>query len=326
VPLSDLVRNVGDVMSRADSLFGTADPDAAATAADKLTDATDVIRSGHEQAASMSGDVITNYADFAQGTRDALDHLSGVESDLGNRLREAAEAVTAAHTASQSSLDVVSSASELSAWVVSESESALSDSESDESEADSEPESERSDSSSAEAESEEPESVESDSAESECELSESDSDEFESELPESDSPESEELSEALTDEDSAAAARVGAAMAITISTSPHSAAARTAIRRASGSSRARRVVSMPVTSRGAFQQAGDSIANCLAVSITRGIEMISKAPIEWGTDPPVGRTMTYRTPRSRRTCIAHIRVSRHTPSRPRRLPITGRRA
>jgi hypothetical protein len=31
---------------------------------------------------------------------------------------------------------------------------------------------------------------------------------------------------------------------------------------------------MPVTSRGAFQQAGDSIANCLAVSITRGIEMI----------------------------------------------------
>ena len=119
-----------------------------------------------------------------------------------------------------------------------------------------------------------PESVESDSAESECELSESDSEELESELSESDSPESEELSEALTEADTAAAARVGAAMAITTSTSPHSAAARTAIRRASGSSRARRVVSMPVTSRGAFQQAGDSIANCLAVSITRGIEMI----------------------------------------------------
>jgi methyl-accepting chemotaxis protein len=112
VPLSDLVRNVGDVMSRADSLFGTADPDAAATAADKLTEATDVIRSGQEQAASMSGDAITNYADFAQGTRDALDHLSGVESDLGHRLRDAAEAVTAAHTASQSALDVVSSASD----------------------------------------------------------------------------------------------------------------------------------------------------------------------------------------------------------------------
>ena len=112
MPLSDLVRNVGDVMSRADSLFGTADPDAAATAADKLTDATDVIRSGQEQAASMSGDAITNYADFAQGTRDALNHLSGVESDLGHRLHEAAEAVTAAHTASQSSLDMVSSASD----------------------------------------------------------------------------------------------------------------------------------------------------------------------------------------------------------------------
>ena len=112
VPLPDLVRNVGDVLSRADSLFGTADPDAAATAADQLTDATDVIRSGQEQAAAMSGDAITNYADFAQGTRDALDHLSGVESDLGHRLQEAAEAVTAANTASQSALDVVSSASD----------------------------------------------------------------------------------------------------------------------------------------------------------------------------------------------------------------------
>jgi CHASE3 domain sensor protein len=112
VPLPDLVRNVGDVLSRADSLFGTADPDAAATAAAGLTDATDVIRAGQEQAASMTGDAITNYAEFAQGTRDALDHLSGVESHLGHRLQEAAEAVTAAHTASQSALDVVSSASD----------------------------------------------------------------------------------------------------------------------------------------------------------------------------------------------------------------------
>lgn len=112
MPLSDLVRNVGDVMARADSLFGTADPDLSATAADKLTQATDVIRSGQEQAASMSGDAITNYGEFAQSTRDALDHLSGVESDLGHRLKDAAEAVTAAHTASQSALDVVSSASD----------------------------------------------------------------------------------------------------------------------------------------------------------------------------------------------------------------------
>jgi methyl-accepting chemotaxis protein len=112
VPLSYLVRNVGDVLSRADTLFGTADPDAAATAADHLTDATDAIRSGQEQAASMTGDAVTNYADFAQGTRDALDHLSGVESDLGQRLQEAAEAVTAAKSASQSALDVVSSASD----------------------------------------------------------------------------------------------------------------------------------------------------------------------------------------------------------------------
>ena len=112
MPLSHLVSNVGDVLSRADTLFGTADPDSAATAADQLTDATDAIRSGQEQAASMTGDAVSSYADFAQGTRDALDHLSSVESELGHRLQEAAEAVTAAKTASQSALDVVSSASD----------------------------------------------------------------------------------------------------------------------------------------------------------------------------------------------------------------------
>ena len=112
MPLSDLVRNVGDVMSRADTLFGTADPNAPATAAaDQLTDATDAIRSAQEQAASMTGDALTNYADFAQGSHDTLDQLSGVESDMGQRLQEAADAVTAAKAASQSALDVVSSAS-----------------------------------------------------------------------------------------------------------------------------------------------------------------------------------------------------------------------
>lgn len=112
MPLSDLVRNAGEVLSRADTLFGTADPDAAATAAGQLTDATDAIRSGQEQAASMTGDALADYAAFAQGSRDVLDHLSGVESELGHRLQEAAEAVTAAQTASQSALDVVSSASD----------------------------------------------------------------------------------------------------------------------------------------------------------------------------------------------------------------------
>ena len=110
--MSDLLRNVGDVLSRADTLFGTADPDAAATAADRLIDATDAIRSGQEQAADLTGDAVTNYAEFAQGTRDALDHLSGVEADLGHRLHDAAEAVNAASTASHSALDVVSSASD----------------------------------------------------------------------------------------------------------------------------------------------------------------------------------------------------------------------
>ena len=112
MPLPDLVRNVGAVLSRADALFGAADPDAAATAADHLTDATDAIRAGQEHAAELTGDAVTNYAEFAQGTRDALDHLSGVESDLGHRLQDASEAVNAASTASHSALDVVSSASD----------------------------------------------------------------------------------------------------------------------------------------------------------------------------------------------------------------------
>jgi hypothetical protein len=107
-----MVRNVGDVMSRADSLFGTADPGAAAGAADRLTDATEAIRSGQQHAADMTGDALSGYTDFAQASRDALDQLSGVESDLGQRLRDAADAVTAAKSASQSSLDVVSSASD----------------------------------------------------------------------------------------------------------------------------------------------------------------------------------------------------------------------
>lgn len=112
MPLSDVLRNVGDVMSRADTLFGSADPDAAAAAAEQLTDATDAIRSGQELAAEMTGDVVTSYGDFAAGTRDALDHLSGVESDLGHRLQEATEAVNAASAASHSALDVVAAASD----------------------------------------------------------------------------------------------------------------------------------------------------------------------------------------------------------------------
>jgi hypothetical protein len=112
VPLPEVLRNVGDVMSRAHTLFGSADPEATAAAAEQLTGATDAIRSGQELAAEMTGDVVTNYGDFAKGTRDALDHLSGVESDLGHRLQEAAEAVNAASTASHSALDVVTSASD----------------------------------------------------------------------------------------------------------------------------------------------------------------------------------------------------------------------
>jgi hypothetical protein len=68
------------------------------------------------------------------------------------------------------------------------------------------------------------------------------SEELASELPEL-------LSDALAEADSAADACVGAAMTMTKSTSPHRAAARTAILRALASGRAHSVVPMPVTSR-----------------------------------------------------------------------------
>jgi hypothetical protein len=111
--MSDLVRNVSDVLSRADALFGAANNDLPATAAaNQLTGAADAIRSGQELAAAMSGDTLTNYADFAQGRHDALEQLSGAESDLGLRLQEVTEAVTAAKATSQSALDVASSASD----------------------------------------------------------------------------------------------------------------------------------------------------------------------------------------------------------------------
>ena len=112
MPLSDRVNTVGDVLSRADSLFGTADPGAAASAAHRLTDATDAIRSGQDLAESMTGDAVSGYADFAQQTREALDHLCGAEAGLGHHLEAAAEAVAAAKSASRSALDVVSSASD----------------------------------------------------------------------------------------------------------------------------------------------------------------------------------------------------------------------
>ncbi len=92
------------------------------------------------------------------------------------------------------------------------------------------------------------------SAESEEEPSEL-SDDLESE--ESEDLESEELAaelsavlpDALTEAGSAADARVGAAITMTTSTSPHRAAARTAILKALASGRAHSVVPMPVTSR-----------------------------------------------------------------------------
>lgn len=112
MPLSDLARSVTEVLSRADTLFGTADPGVPVTAVDHLTDVVDAIRSSRQQAAEMTGEVLTNYADFALGSSEALGRLCDVESDLTERLHAATEAVAAAKAASRSALDVASSASD----------------------------------------------------------------------------------------------------------------------------------------------------------------------------------------------------------------------
>lgn len=112
MPLSDEVRRVGEVLTRADSLFGIADAAVTAGGARDLTDAVDAIRSGQQQAAAMAGDAVTGYADLAQDTRETLDHLGSVDTDLNRRLQEAADALSAATAASHSSLDVVSSVSD----------------------------------------------------------------------------------------------------------------------------------------------------------------------------------------------------------------------
>ena len=77
-----------------------------------------------------------------------------------------------------------------------------------------------------------------------------------SELFESPPELSEVDSDALVDAGSAADARVGVAITMTTSRSPHRATARTTILRASGSSRARSVGPMPVTSRRASSKRG----------------------------------------------------------------------
>lgn len=112
MPLPDLVRDVTEVLSRADALFGAADPGAPATAVDLLTDAADAIAAGRQHAAAMAGEVLTNYADFAQRSGEDLDRLSDLESALTERLHAAADAVAAAKAASRSALDVASSASD----------------------------------------------------------------------------------------------------------------------------------------------------------------------------------------------------------------------
>ena len=75
------------------------------------------------------------------------------------------------------------------------------------------------------------------------------------------------------------------------------------------------------------QQAGDSIADCLAVSTTRGIEMIVEGPDRVGPRSPWWSNHDVPdAPLSTNLPPTQVCVSRHTPSRPSRAADGCRRA
>ncbi|WP_233151360.1 C40 family peptidase [Mycobacterium lehmannii] len=88
-----VVAQVGEVLGRAHALFG--DPPAsgqgpASGAVVKLSGAGQLVRSGQERMAPLSGQLATNYGTFAGGAGPALDSLAGNDRALSTQLDEAA--------------------------------------------------------------------------------------------------------------------------------------------------------------------------------------------------------------------------------------------
>ncbi len=103
VSVGAVVAQVGEVLSRAHSLFG--DPPAsgqgpAAGSVMKLSGAGELVRSGQAQMAPLSGQLATNYSTFAGGAGPALDTLAGNDRALSTQLDEAARTDRTGRTSS----------------------------------------------------------------------------------------------------------------------------------------------------------------------------------------------------------------------------------
>ncbi len=90
-----VVQQVGEVLSRAHSLFGdpmTSGGSAARSAGSALTGAGAVLRGGLAQISGLSGEFFTGYAAFAGRRAPSLDSLAGSDQRLSDHLHDAAGA------------------------------------------------------------------------------------------------------------------------------------------------------------------------------------------------------------------------------------------
>ena len=100
VPLDDFARHVSEVLTRADSLFGSAPVDApVAGSAAELTDAAELLR--RSAAPEMSGSAVAGYTAFAQGRASRLARLADTETQLDRLLQQAAISESTAAAASR---------------------------------------------------------------------------------------------------------------------------------------------------------------------------------------------------------------------------------
>jgi hypothetical protein len=103
VPVDDFVRRVSDVLTRADTLFGSGSGDAPAGAsAQQLADAADAVR--RNAGPDMAGSAVAGYSAFAQERASALAQLANTDEAFNQALEQAATAENTAAAASRSTV------------------------------------------------------------------------------------------------------------------------------------------------------------------------------------------------------------------------------
>jgi hypothetical protein len=105
MPLDELIQHVRDVLTRADSLFGSPDPAAPiGHTTEQLGGAAQAVRAQQVRVSDMSGAALTDYSDFALERGAALERLSAVEARLNRHLQDAADAEISGAATSRSAL------------------------------------------------------------------------------------------------------------------------------------------------------------------------------------------------------------------------------